>query len=225
MSPLYFFLGLPDDVFWLSLSGLIFLAMTILFLLGPFWKNRSELMQGSLGFLGGMTLFHLFLAGGMYWENHDLNTLAALGAITGSAFLLKFPLLALQSGVMRKNLFYGVLAIGWLAVLWLFLFPHKPETPMIIGSLYMIIVSGALSGFYIIWKGFQFKDPALKIKCIGGGCSIVLCCFLTHIIVLTIGMTVLAKTFMLLSPVALVFSFYFVHALERRRMLEASLQR
>ena len=219
-SLLYFFSSFPEAVFWLLLSGLIFLTMTIIFLLGPFRTDRSELMQGFLGFLGGMTWFHIFLGIGMYQGSHNFNTLAAFGAVTGSAFLLKFPLLALQNKVVRKNLFYTVLGIGWLMILWLFFFPHQPETPMIVGSIYMIIVSGAIGGSYILWKGFQLEDPALKIKCIGGGCSVILCCFLTHIIVLTVGMTILAKTFMLLTPVELIFALYFARALEQRKTLE-----
>lgn len=211
------FWTLPDPIFWLLSSGLVFLAMTIIFLLGPFRKDKSELMQGFLGFLAGMSCFHLFLAAAMYQMNVLLAVLAAFGAMTGSAFLLKFPLLAMASDTTRKNLFYAALAIGWGLTAWLLITAMDPMLPMMVGATYMIIVSGALGGFYIVWKGLHFSDPALKVKCVGGGCSIIFCCFLTHIIVLTVGMTVLAKTFMILTPVSLVAALYIARVVEKQR--------
>lgn len=208
-------LGLPDPIFWLLLSGVVFLTMTLIFLAGPFRRDRSELMQGFLGFLAGMSCFHLFLAAGMYQGNMLLNIVAAFGAMTGSAFLLKFPLLEVASNAVRKGLFYIALAAGWGLTAWLLLSVTDPMLPMMVGAVYMIVISGALGGFYIVWKGLHFQSPALKIKCIGGGCSIIFCCFFTHIIVLTIGMTVLAKAFMVLTPVSLVLALFLGRTLEK----------
>jgi len=179
-------------------------------------------MQGILGFLAGMASFHLLMGASMYWTNTTLAILAAFGAITGSAFLLKFPLLVLPSLAVRKSLFYGALAIGWLLMIWLLLFQGGLQTAMMTGAIYMIVVSGTISGFYIVWKGFHLEDPALKVKCIGGGCSILSCCFLAHLIVLTVGLNVFAKTFIVLAPVALIVVVYLARMMERQKMVAAS---
>lgn len=213
------FININSDTFWLLQSGIIFFIMTMIFLAGPFQRERNELMYGILGFLTGMTWFHIFLALGMHFENRLLNVIAAFGAMTGSAFLLQFPLTSFASQKLRKNIFYGALVVAWFISALLLLFAHSPMTPMIVGSIYMIIVSGTIGGVYFVWKGLTFKQFAYKIKCIGGGCSIIFCCLFTHLIVLTIGMTVLAKVFMLLTPISVVLAVVLGHEIEKRQPL------
>lgn len=211
------FININSDTFWVLQSGIVFFIMTMIFLAGPFQRERNELMYGILGFLAGMTWFHIFLALGMYFENGLLNVIAAFGAMTGSAFLLQFPLTSFANQQLRKNIFYGALVSAWFITILLLLFAHDPKTPMIVGSIYMIIVSGAIGGVYFVWKGLTFKQSGYKIKCIGGGCSIIFCCLFTHLIVLTIGMTVLAKFFMILTPISVVLAVVLGHELEKRQ--------
>ena len=208
---------IPNEVFWLWLSGLVFFVMTAIFLAGPFRRDKSELMQGFLGFLGGIAWFHIWLGASMYWGSDFLAILASLGAVTGSAFLLKFPLLVIANEQTRKMIFYIALAIGWVLIAWLLLTSAPVMKAMMAGAIYMIVVSGGLSGFYIVWRGFHLQDPALKIKCIGGGCSVVLCCFFTHLIVLTIGMTIIAKTFMVLTPISMIGAVLIARKMEERK--------
>ena len=189
--------------------------MTLIFLLGPWRREKSELMTAFLGFLGGMSLFHLVGGASMLWGNPLLMYVAAFAATTGSASVVKFPLLSIADRTLRKTLFYATLAIAWTLVLWLLVSGADPMTSMKAASIYMIIFSG-LSGAYMVWKGFLFKEPDAKIKCVGGGCSIWFCCFLTHLLVLTVGMVALAKLFMILTPVTLVLTVYVARTLSRR---------
>jgi hypothetical protein len=106
--------------------------------------------------------------------------------------------------------------VAWLITILFLVIPHKPDMPMVVGSIYMMVNSGLIGGAYLIWKGLSFKQPAYKIKCIGAGCSVFFCCFLTHIIVLTVGMTVFAKLFMVLTPVTVVLSIVFGRAMEKK---------
>lgn len=207
---------LPDPVFWLWLSGITFLAMAIILLFGPLRKEKSELMYAFFGFLAGMACFHIFLGAGMYYDNLFLTYIGVLGALTGSAFVLKFPLTEILNKSLRNYLFYIALGIGCLLVLLMILNSYGHEKAMFIASVYMIVVSGAIGGFYIVWKGLHLKEPAMKIKCVGGGCSIVFCCLITHLIVITIGMTLLAKFFMVLTPIVLIFAVYLSRAVEQR---------
>lgn len=196
--------NLPEPIFWLWLSGIVFFIMAVVLLTGPFRHDRSELMNAFLGFLGGMSIFHLLGGASMYWDLPLLMYLGSFGAVTGSAFVFKFPLSAILNDGTRKALFYVALLVGWAMIAFMLLNSYEPMMVMDIASIYMIIVSGTLSGFYMIFQGFRINDSSSKIKCIGGGCSIVFCCLLTHLIVITIGMTALAKLFMVLTPITLV---------------------
>tara|TARA_Y100000310_G_scaffold328026_1_gene395373 strand:- start:19 stop:681 length:663 start_codon:yes stop_codon:yes gene_type:complete len=202
-----FLSNLPNEVFWLWLSGLIFLVMTLIFRLGFYYREKSELMTAFLGFLGGMSIFHIFGGASMLWDNPFLMYVAVFVAVSGSALVVKFPLLSIPNVKLRKTLFYAALMIAWGLVLWLLVYGANPMLSMKVASIYMIFFSG-ISGIYMIWKGFFIKEPANKIKCLGGGCSIWFCCFLTHILVLAVGMIVLAKLFMVLTPVVLVLTVY-----------------
>ncbi len=210
-----FLFDLPNEVFWLLFSGLAFLAMTLVFLLGSYRREKSELTTSFLGFLGGMSIFHLFGGASMLWGNPLLMYVATFGATTGSAFVIKFPLLSVADAKLRKTLFYGALIIAWVLVLWLLVSGADPMFSMKAGSLYMIIFSG-LSGAYMVWKGFRFRELDTKVKCLGGGCSIWFCCFLTHLLVLTVGMIALAKLFMILTPITLVVTVYVARRLTAR---------
>ena len=215
------FLNLPNEVFWLWLSGATFLVMTLVFLLGPWRREKSELMGAFLGFLGGMSLFPLLRGASMLWENPFLMYLAAFAATTGSAFVVKFPLLSIANIKLRKIFFYAALTIAWILVLWLLVSGADPMVSMKAASVYMIVFSG-LSGAYMVWKGFLFKEPTTKIKCLGGGCSIWFCCFLTHSLVLTVGMIALAKLFMILTPITLVFTVFIARRLSIQPKLKVT---
>lgn len=194
---------LESPVFWLLISGFIFLTMTIIVLLGYYLRQKDDLMTAFLGFLAGMSAFHILGGFAMFYENPILMYLASFGAMTGSAFVMKFPLTAIMDKKIRQTLFMGSLAIAWILVIWMFAAAQDPMTSMKIASVYMIVFSGAISGTYIIWRGLHLKERSVKVKCIGGGCSLWLCCFLTHLIVITIGMTALAKLFMVMTPITL----------------------
>lgn len=197
--------NLPEPVFWLWLSGAVFIIMALVLLIGPYNKERNELMTAFLGFLIGMGLFHILGGASMLWGKISLMYLAAFAAVTGSAFVLKFPLTAIGEGA-RRTIFYIAMLAGWVMIISMILLNSTMDLVMRNAAIYMIIVSGAISGFYMVAQGFRINDPSVKLKCIGGGCSIIFCCLLTHLIVILIGMTALAKLFMVLTPITLVLS-------------------
>ena len=206
----------PSDIFWMLLSGLSYGLMTVIFLAGPYRKNKDELMGAFLGFLAGMTLFHGVGGISMLIGSPLLMNLAAFGAITGSAFVLKFPLASLFSRQKKQALFFSALIIGYLLVAWMFLGRLDPMQSMRLAAIYMIVFSGAISATYIIWRGFHLKDASLKVKCIGGGCSILSCCFFAHVIVLAVGITTLVKFFIVLAPITLILSLFFGNMLLKK---------
>lgn len=196
----------PEPVFWLWLSGVVFLIMGILLIVGPYRKERTDLMNAFLGFLLGMGVFHILGGAAMLYMVPALMYIASIAAITGSAFVLKFPLNSIVNEEKRNTLFYVALLIGWGLIGYLLLNNATMDLVMNAAAIYMIVSSGLISGFYMIAHGFRINDPATKIKCIGGGCSIVFCCFVTHIIVLLAGLTIFAKVFMVLTPITLALS-------------------
>lgn len=201
-------MALPVPVFWFWISGLVFLCATVILLVGPFRHDRSDLMNAFLSFLVGMTLFHLLGGAALYWNIPILMYVATLSTVTGSAFVLKFPLSSIMSERVRNRLFYIALIIGWGMVAWLLLNSFQIDQVMAAGAIYMIIVSGAISGFYMLIESLKIGDPATRIKCVGGGSSIILCCLIAHLVILAIGFTILAQLFLTLTPLTLILSIY-----------------
>jgi len=208
-------LGVPGAIFWLWFSA-FFYSIAVLFFWNPLKKEKTELMYAFFAFLFGMAVFHILLGFGFLWNSHFLIILGAFAALTGTAYTLKFPLTALRNHLARKILFYIALTIAWLIVAWLIIFPHMMETMFWLVFGYMILVSGGISGFYIVWTGFKLKERWLKIKCIGGGSAIITCCFVADLMFLLMGMSVLGEIFMALAPMILISSIYLGRYLQRR---------
>ncbi len=207
-------LGLPGVVFWLWLSASFYLT-AIIFFLGPLRKERSELMYALFAFLAGMATFHVFLGAGFYWNNLLIIHAGIFAALTGAAYTLKFPLASLSES-KRKPLFYLALAIAWLIVVWLLIVPHTTETMLWLALGYMIVVSGGIAGLSIIWKGFQQKETWVKIKCVGSGTGIIICCLAADLLVLLGGVSVMGEILMAAAPVVLIFAVYTGRYLQKK---------
>lgn len=193
--------NLPPDVFWLWFSTLFYLVTILLF--WPHWRTeKTDLMLSFLGFLAGMGWFHLFLGAGTYWNQPLLIYLSFLGALTGAAYTLKFPLTVFKES-LRKPIFYLALLVAWLSVIWMPLFPPTPETMIWIVFLYMITISGSIAGFYIVWQGIKTTDLGMKIKGIGGGAGIITCCLAADVLVLAVLSYGLILPFSVEIPMAL----------------------
>ena len=80
---------------------------------------------------------------------------------------------------------------------------------------YMIVVSGGIAGISIIWKGFQQKETWAKIKGIGGGAGIVVCCLAADLLILLRGVSVLGEVLMAIAPVILLVAIYFGKYLQK----------
>ena len=206
-------LGLPEAVFWLWFSA-SFYMVAIFFFLEPLRKERTELMLSFFAFLAGMAFFHILLGAGLYLNNMLLIHLGAFAALTGAAFTLKFPLTALSES-KRKPVFYLALAIAWLIVVWLLIFPHEMKTMLWLVLGYMIVVSGGIAGFYIIWQGLKAKESWVKVKCLGGGGGLFTCCLIADVLVLLVGVSVLGEVFMALAPVILILAIYLGRYLQK----------
>ena len=198
--------GLPGEVF-LMWSSAFFYAVATILLLVSFGREKTELMYSFLAFLLGMAFFHIFLGAGFYTGNMLLIHLGSFAALTGATFTLKFPLTVL-SEPQRKPIFYSALAISWLIIVYLLVFPHDAQTMLWLVLGYMIIVSGGIAGTYIIWQGMNAKETWVKVKCIGGGGGLFICCFVADALVLMSGVTFLSEFFMMLAPVVLISSIY-----------------
>ena len=207
--------GLPNEVFWLLFSGVVFLIMTIIFYVGPWRKDRGELMVAFFGWLFGMAIFHILGGFSMLKGNFMMMYLATFFALVGSAYVAKFPLSSISNEKIRNGLFYLIMASAIGLTAWLVMNNADPMQSMRAASVYMIAFSG-LSGLYIAIQGFLVDNRSAKIKCIGGGSSIWLCCFLTHIMVLTVGMVALAKVFMILTPISLILTIYIAKGMSEK---------
>lgn len=135
MDIMSFLTQLPTPVFWLLFSGIVFFTMAVIILVRSYFENRDELMNAFLGFLVGMSAFHLLGGFSMLFENPILMYVASFGAMTGSAFIVKFPLTAILDRKIRQVLFTGALALAWIFVAWMFISAQDPMNSMKVASI------------------------------------------------------------------------------------------
>jgi len=211
-------MGLPAEVFWLLVSGLIFLGIALFLFLGPYRKQKDELTIAVVGYFGSMALFQIFGAFSMLWGNPLLMYLGSFAAVTGSTFVAKFPLSALSNKGLRQVLYLGTVASAWTLVAWMFISGLDPEASMRAAIIYMIILGGAISGTYMVWKGFHLKESETKVKCLGGGFSLWICCFGNHFLELLLGLTVIGTFIMISVPLALLVAILLAHMVAKRNL-------
>lgn len=211
-------LGLPGIVFWLWLSALFYLSAIIL-LLAPLRKEKNELLYALFAFLAGMAAFHVFLGAGFYLNNLLVIHLGVFAALTGAAYTLKFSLASFSES-KKKLLFYLALSVAWLIVVWMLIVPHSTETMLWLAFGYMIVVSGGIAGLFIVWKGFQQKETWAKVKFIGSGAGIIICCLVADLLVLFQGTSVLGEILMAMAPVILITAVFYGRYLEKAKTLE-----
>lgn len=211
MSEIIF--GLPEVVFLLWFSALFYVAAIILFL-APLFREKNELMFSFFAFLTGMAFFHIFLGLGLYLNNMIFIHMGSFSALTGAAYTLKFPLTAI-SPAKRKPLFYLALAAAWLIVVWLLIRPHETKTMLLAVLGYMILASGLIAGPYILWRGIKSKETWMKIKCVGGGAGLFICCLLADVLVLLGGVSVLGEFLMVFAPIVLISATYLGRYVQR----------
>lgn len=205
METLYV-LKLPEMVFWLLISGMSFSVVTLIFFVDYFRKEKNVLMVSFLGFLGGISLLHLFGAASIFWKNPFYMYIGGFGGMIGSTLVVRFPILTIRDEIWQRRSFYFVFMMAGLLSIWMVISKQDPLILMKIASLHIVVFSGVITGSHLIWTGFHLNDPALRIKCIGGGCSIFLGCFFSHVVVFLVGFTTLAKIFMVGAPIALMAS-------------------
>lgn len=205
-------LGLPGNVFllWLSAS---FYVLVILILFRPLKQIKNELILAFNAFLYGMAIFHIFLGAGIFLNNTVLIHFGIFAALTGSAFTLKFPLSSFNN--LWQNIgFYTALAAAWVIVLWALLFSIPTDLILKITLAYMIIVTGG-AGFYTIFVGIKSSDPAVKVKCIGGGLGMVTCCFFADLLVFFKGVTMFGEFLMSIAPLIVLAGLFFGRRLQK----------
>ncbi|MDO8555318.1 MAG: hypothetical protein Q7R75_02020 [bacterium] len=212
-------LGLPEMVFWLWLSATFYTIASVLFL-SHLRKEKNELMYAFFAFLVGMGVFHIFLGAGFYWNSHILIHIGMAAALIGSAFTLKFPFSALinpeKPSLMRLALFYLAITIAILTAIWLLIADHPDKIMLDLTFGYMIIATGSIAGTYVIWKGFKQEKTWAKVKSVGGGAGMVICCFIADVLVLTQGVSVAGEILMAIAPVVLISSFYLGGYLQKK---------
>lgn len=203
--------GLPEMVFWLWVSAALYTIASVLFLKN-LRKEKNELMYAFFAFLAGMGVFHIFLGAGFYWNNHLLLHIGMTAALIGSAFTLKFPFSALlnpeKPSLLRFALFYLALAIALLTAIWLLIADHPDKMMINLTFGYMIITTGSIAGIYVVWEGFKQRETWAKVKSVGGGAGLIICCLIADVLVLTQGASVAGEILMAVAPVVLISSFY-----------------
>ncbi len=197
--------GIPLEIAIMWGAAAIFAVCTAIFYLEIIAKEpKNELTQTLFIFLLSM-MFSLFLMGsGMYWKNMILVNLGSLSFFLGSAFMLKFPLTVFAPGT-RKIVFYGAIIIALLLFAWLALSPSGAQVMMPVVIWLNLGLNGLVTGFFVFFVGLQAKERWLKVKAIGGGAGIMVCCVAAEVAVLT-GALLVSAVFQFIAPIILLLS-------------------
>ncbi|MDO8561699.1 MAG: hypothetical protein Q7S05_02630 [bacterium] len=216
-------LGLPYGVFLLLVSATFYFISSIL-ILRPLFETKEQLIQSFFAWLFGMGLLHFFLAAGFFWDVNALLYIGMFGALTGSAYLLRIPLRGLWPR-HETVVFYTVLLAGWFIIAWMLLASnYSLELMLNIMFGYMILVGGILPGPYLIWIGLKSENRAMKVKGIGGGIGVILCCLLADSLVLFVYMNVSFWTefFMTIAPIVLISAVFYGRQLEKADLIRVA---
>lgn len=191
--------GFHEDVFLLWLSASSYLIVTLL-TIWPFRQEKNDLTITFLAFLYGMLFFHIFLGLGLYLDNLIFIHLGSFAALTGSALTLKFPLSSVS--LLNQKLFlYLALIVAWMTNIWM-LFPHQNLPMLSVVVAYMVVVTGG-SGLYTLLVGIDAKKVWIKVRCIVGGASLIICCTIADLIALIAGISIFGELLMSAAPVVL----------------------
>lgn len=218
--------GLPLPVILLWTSAFFFI-LGLLLTLKPFLRERTILMTSFFVYLLGMALMHIFLGGALLVSGLTAKIfiiISFFSAVTASAYVSRFTLYT-QFPDYEKKGFFALLAIGWLIILYSLFLPFKEIISGITLYLvfgYMIIVAGIFTGLYMVWVSLRQKEYYLRIKGFFGGLGISTCCLLADVLALIYGVSIIAESFMILSPILIVFGIFYGRLLEKRSKFKGS---
>ncbi|MEK9175525.1 MAG: hypothetical protein AAB795_02925, partial [Patescibacteria group bacterium] len=94
---------------------------------------------------------------------------------------LKFPITVFPQQ-WRQPLFYIFLVIVLAVNVWMIVSPIPGDQMSEIAMIFMIIVNGIITGFFMIWTGIRAASKSVKIKAIGGGLGVSSCCLVSHVL-------------------------------------------
>lgn len=225
-------LGLPDIVFFLWQSALAFFIGMIL-LWKPFMEARTKLMSAFFIYLTGMALMHLFLGLTFYAAsgNKLWLILAYLSAVSGSAFTTRFPFSS-KFPKHEKALVSAILLLGWALVGYLAFQPMDilSTTGLNLVMAYMILFAGLISSVYIMYSSYRQPEKSLRVKGVGGGVGMFLCCGVADLLVIFGGLAVtvdlivyklpVPELLMALSPVVIISSILYGRFLEKTKAVQ-----
>ena len=172
--------GLPMGVIIPMFIGIVYSIGAIVFV-RVYLRDRGELMAAFLAFLISMATANIFMGLGMYTGNMIFMFLTMFAIFTGSAFLLKFPITVFPQQ-WRQPLFYIFLVIVLAVNVWMIVSPIPGDQMSEIAMIFMIIVNGIITGFFMIWTGIRAASKSVKIKAIGGGLGVSSCCLVSHVL-------------------------------------------
>ena len=196
-------LGLPQTSLTLWISAVIYVFSMIVIRL-PLRDKNNPLVLSFFSFLAGMAIFHLLLGAGHYFHSTQLVHAGIFFVLTGSAFMVRFPLS--NHPKFEKAGFGAMLLIAWSISLLLIIYPHHSETVMSMAVFAYLMIAAGFSGGYMIIQGLSCTEIWMKIKAVGGGIGLIICAFMANIFVFFSGFSLIPALLVILAPMILLCS-------------------
>ena len=109
---------------------------------------------------------------------YEIILFASFSMMFGASYIARFPLRLINP---EKEKFIFVILLGISIILALYTFSTgNTNLQLMVANIYAFIVAGLFTMGYIIYSGLKTKNKIVKIKSIGAGTSLALCCVVAH---------------------------------------------
>ena len=135
-------------------------------------------------YLFGISIFFITMGLSKVVTSEYLLLLGALAVVLGASTIARFPLMLELRPLKERHVFLG-LSIFSAAIVFIGFFTQNIMIMMRLAHAYAFVVAGLFTMGYIIYSGFRTENEAVKIKSIGTGVSMGLCCIVAHGLVAT----------------------------------------
>ena len=168
---------IPSNTYILWISAFFFILAGA-FLFYRIKKENLFLLYPIDAYLTSIGLSFFFLSIYNLTSLKLLLFISSFFVMFGGAYISRLPL-KLINYRNEKKIFYSLLVIAIIISLYMY-YANNAALHMRIAHIYTFILAGLFTIGYIIYSGIKSKNKAAKIKSLGTGTTLSLCCFVAH---------------------------------------------
>jgi len=129
-------------------------------------------------YLYSIAAFFIFLGIYQVYNMNEIIFFASFSVMFGASYIARFPLKLINPN-KEKLVFMILLGISIIIALYTYS-TGTVNFQLMLANIFAFIVAGLFSMGYIIYSGLKTKNRIVKLKSIGTGTSLGLCCVVAH---------------------------------------------